>query len=121
MQGLEGVFVEDQSYPIDLSMLEYDQAGLIEVVLSPHSVLSGITLSQMNFREKYGLTVLAECRTAIGCNDSTQKLLSDVIKFSSQVLLTMYNSIEIKLRIVCTQIIFFSMNTREKIRSRIFK
>jgi len=59
MQGLEGVFVEDQSYPIDLSVLEDDQVGLIEVMLSPHSVLSGITLSQMNFREKYGLTVLA--------------------------------------------------------------
>ena len=28
-------------------------------MLSPHSVLSGSTLSQMNFREKYGLTVLA--------------------------------------------------------------
>jgi len=59
MQGLEGVFVEDQSHPIDLSVLEDDQVGLIEVMLSPHSVLSGITLSQMNFREKYGLTVLA--------------------------------------------------------------
>ncbi len=45
--------------PLDLLNLEDDQVGLIEVMLSPHSVLSGITLSQMNFREKYGLTVLA--------------------------------------------------------------
>jgi di/tricarboxylate transporter len=59
MQGLEGVFVEDHSHPLDLSMLEDDQVGLIEVMLSPHSVLSGITLGQMNFREKYGLTVLS--------------------------------------------------------------
>ena len=59
MQGLEGVFVEDQSHPVDLSVLEDDHVGLIEVMLSPHSVLSGITLSQMNFREKYGLSVLA--------------------------------------------------------------
>jgi hypothetical protein len=32
-------------------MLDDDQAGLIEVMLSPHSVLSGITLSQLIFRE----------------------------------------------------------------------
>jgi di/tricarboxylate transporter len=59
MQGLEGVLVEDSSHPPDPSMLEDDQVGLIEVILSPYSVLSGITLSQLNFREKYGLTVLA--------------------------------------------------------------
>jgi len=29
------------------------------VILSPHTVLSGLTLSELNFREKYGLTVLA--------------------------------------------------------------
>lgn len=62
MQGLEGVFAEDPSHPLDLSMLEDDQVGLIEVMLSPHSVLSGITPSQMNFREKYGLNVLAVWR-----------------------------------------------------------
>jgi di/tricarboxylate transporter len=59
LQGLEGVFVEDRSQPLDLLNLQDDQVGLIEVILSPHSVLHGITLSQMNFREKYGLTVLA--------------------------------------------------------------
>ena len=59
MQGLQGVFVEDPSHLPDPSMLEDDQVGLIEVILSPHSVLSGLTLHQMNFRDKYGLTVLA--------------------------------------------------------------
>lgn len=59
MQGLEGVLVGDPSYHPDPSMLEDEHVGLIEVVLSPHSVLSGSTLSQLNFREKYGLTVLA--------------------------------------------------------------
>ncbi|MBW2604540.1 MAG: SLC13 family permease [Deltaproteobacteria bacterium] len=59
MQGLEGIIVEDASHPPDPSILEDDQVGLIEVMLSPHSVLSGITLSQLNFREKYGLTILA--------------------------------------------------------------
>jgi di/tricarboxylate transporter len=59
MQGLEGVLLEDQSDTPDWSILENDKVGLVEVVLSPHSVLSDITLSQINFREKYGLTVLA--------------------------------------------------------------
>jgi di/tricarboxylate transporter len=59
VQGLEGVFVEESSSAQDWSMLENDQVGLIEVILSPHSVLSGSTLGQLNFREKYGLNVLA--------------------------------------------------------------
>ena len=59
MQGLEGVIVEDQSHPVSPEMLEDDRVGLVEVMLSPHSVLSGQTLGQILFREKYGLTVLA--------------------------------------------------------------
>jgi len=59
MQGIEGMFVQNPSQPPTPSMLEDDQVGLMEVVLSPHSVLSGMTLGQMNFREKYGLTVMA--------------------------------------------------------------
>ncbi len=62
MQGLEGVLIEDRSQRPDPSMLEDDQVGLIEVMLSPHSMLSGLTLRQMNFREKYGLTLLAVWR-----------------------------------------------------------
>lgn len=59
MQKIEGVFIRDLSQTPDTSMLEDDHVGLMEVVLSPHSSLSGLTLRQMNFREKYGLTVLA--------------------------------------------------------------
>ena len=59
LQGLEGVFVETPDKVSDASILEDDQVGLVEVVLSPHSVLSGQTLRQLNFREKYGLSVLA--------------------------------------------------------------
>ncbi len=59
MQGLEAVFAEDASRVPDTSVLEDDQVGLVEVMLSPHSVLSDTTLQQMNFREKYGLNVLA--------------------------------------------------------------
>ena len=59
MKGLEGMFVEESVNQSDPSILEGDQVGLVEVMLSPHTVLSGKTLSQMNFRDKYGLTVLA--------------------------------------------------------------
>ncbi len=62
MQGLEAVFVEDRTHPTDLAALEDDKVGLVEVMLSPHTVLSGLSLKQMNFREKFGLTVLAVWR-----------------------------------------------------------
>ncbi|MDJ0783450.1 MAG: SLC13 family permease [Desulfosarcinaceae bacterium] len=59
LQGLEGVFVKEAEATLDPSMLEDDQVGLVEVILSPHSVLSGKTLGEIHFREKYGLSVLA--------------------------------------------------------------
>ncbi len=59
MQGLQGTVVQDKTRLPDPSILEDDQVGLVEVMLSPHSVLSGMTLRRMNFREKYGLTVMA--------------------------------------------------------------
>ncbi len=59
MKGLEGIFVQDPSFHPEPSMIEDDHVGIIEVMLSPHSVLSGLTLRQIHFREKYGLTVLA--------------------------------------------------------------
>jgi len=59
MQGLKGDLLADSSQVTDLAALEDDRVGLVEVILSPHSVLSGLTLGKLNFREKYGLTVLA--------------------------------------------------------------
>jgi len=59
LKGIEGVFIQDPSLHPEPSMIEDDHVGLVEVILSPHSVLSGKTLRQINFREKYGLTVLA--------------------------------------------------------------
>jgi di/tricarboxylate transporter len=65
MKGIEGVFIQDPSLHPDSSMIEDDHVGLVEVILSPHSVLSGKTLHQINFREKYGLTVLAIWRRGL--------------------------------------------------------
>lgn len=44
---------------VDLKDLETDALNVVEVMLSPHTSLSGKTLRQLNFRERYGLTVLA--------------------------------------------------------------
>jgi di/tricarboxylate transporter len=43
-------------------VIEDESAGLMEVMLSPHTTLINKTLRQINFREKYGLTVLAVWR-----------------------------------------------------------
>lgn len=59
MRGLEGVLMRVPGQLTDLRMLEDDQVGMVEVMLSPHSLLSGMSLRKLNFREKYGLTVLA--------------------------------------------------------------
>jgi len=44
---------------LDLSVLESDQVGLVEAMLSPHTTLEGQTLNQLHFRERHGVNVLA--------------------------------------------------------------
>jgi di/tricarboxylate transporter len=84
MQGLEGVFTESKSGHPDPSILEDDQVGLVEVMLSPHSVLSGMTLGGINFREKYGLTVLAIWRKGTAYRDDLRDM---ALQFGDALLL----------------------------------
>lgn len=58
VEGLQSLEVESQPLP-DLGELESEEIGLVETVLSPHSNLAGKTLRDLNFRFKYGLSVLA--------------------------------------------------------------
>jgi di/tricarboxylate transporter len=58
LEGLHGLEIE-QGRPPDLRELESEHVGLVDVVLSPHTTLADKTLRQINFREKYGLSVLA--------------------------------------------------------------
>jgi len=58
IEGLQNLEIETKSEP-DLSELETDDTGLIEAVLSPHSTLAGKAIRELNFRAKYGLTILA--------------------------------------------------------------
>jgi len=45
--------------PMELEVLETEQVGLVQVTLSPYTAAVGKTLSQIHFREKFGLTVVA--------------------------------------------------------------
>ena len=58
VEGLQSLQVDTQPLP-DLGELESEEIGLVETVLSPHSSLAGKTLRELNFRFKYGLSVLA--------------------------------------------------------------
>jgi len=62
MHGLEAVFDRTREEAEDIAFLENERVGLVEVILSPYSVLGGQTLHELSFREKYGLTVLAVWR-----------------------------------------------------------
>jgi len=58
IKGLQSLELEAQPLP-DLGEIESEEIGLVETVLSPHSTLVGRTLRELNFRFKYGLSVLA--------------------------------------------------------------
>jgi len=60
VRGLERL--EIVTSPLELEDLETNEIGLAEAVLSPHTRLTGKTLDELRFRDKYGLNVLAILR-----------------------------------------------------------
>ncbi len=56
--GLRELELMDKTVP-EIQSLESDDIQMAEVVLAPRSLLAGKTLREINFRQKYGLTVLA--------------------------------------------------------------
>jgi di/tricarboxylate transporter len=58
LKELEKLVVERRTRPAIKALVSED-VGLVEAILSPHTTLVGMTLRQLNFREKYGLSVLA--------------------------------------------------------------
>ena len=58
IQGLQNLLIEADTQP-DLTELETDETGLIEAVLSPRSTLTGKAIRELDFRARYGLTILA--------------------------------------------------------------
>jgi di/tricarboxylate transporter len=58
LRGLQELSIDSSSTPRP-NEVESEEVGLVEVVLSPHTTIGDKTLGQINFREKYGLSVLA--------------------------------------------------------------
>ncbi len=58
LRDLDQIELLEESPP-GMQSLESDQVQMAEVVLAPRSLLAGKTLREINFRQKYGLTVLA--------------------------------------------------------------
>jgi di/tricarboxylate transporter len=58
LNGLSTLEIDDEPLP-DLDELESEYVGLSEIVLSPRTKLAGKTIRQIDFREKFGLSILA--------------------------------------------------------------
>jgi di/tricarboxylate transporter len=83
LRGLKELVIE-REVTASLVDFESEQSGLIEAVLSPRTSLTGRTLRQLNFRDRYGLTVLGILRE--GKSYST-KLRDMPLKFGDALLL----------------------------------
>lgn len=58
LKAIQNLHIEGDHVP-ELGELETEEIGLVEAVISPHSKLDGKSLRDLNFREKFGLNVLA--------------------------------------------------------------
>jgi len=84
LKGLEELQVERRT-DMDFYEMLSGELGVVEVVLSPHSSLSGMTLRQLSFREKYGLNILAIWR---GGQAHYANLRDMALRFGDALLLT---------------------------------
>lgn len=58
LRGLQELEIESGAEP-DLSVLESEEVGMVELTLAPRSTLAGDTLRKLHFRERFGVQVLA--------------------------------------------------------------
>ena len=58
LRGLQTLVIE-RDVRVDLERLEDGPLAMVEVMLSPHTTLTGKTLRSMHFRERFGVSVLA--------------------------------------------------------------
>ena len=81
LEGLQTLTFDEETETNDL---ESEEVGLVEIVLSPHSSIDGKSLRQINFREKFGMTVLAVMR---GGRAYRHKLRNMPLRFGDALLL----------------------------------
>jgi di/tricarboxylate transporter len=60
--ALQGIVLDDTMAPPPVTALETERVGMVEAIVPTHSRLAGTSLREINFRQKYGLTVLAVLR-----------------------------------------------------------
>jgi di/tricarboxylate transporter len=61
IQGLQALEIKPNGEP-SLQFLETESIGFLEAVVSPRAQITGKSLRQLNFRERFGITVLAILR-----------------------------------------------------------
>ena len=72
-EGLQDLEISEQSSRL-AAELESQQIGMTEVLLSPRTTLAGKTLSDLLFRDHYGLSVLAVLRKGRACRSGLQDM-----------------------------------------------
>ena len=114
LKGLEELEVERR---IDMDFYDQlsEELGIMEVILSPHSSLSGLTLRQLNFREKYGLNILAIWR---GGQTYRSNLRDMAVRFGDALLLAGPHA---KLRLLASEPDFIVLTGEMQERPRIEK
>jgi di/tricarboxylate transporter len=60
--AMQGIVLDDTMAPPPVTALETERVGMVEAIVPTHSRLAGTSLREINFRQKYGLTVLAVLR-----------------------------------------------------------
>lgn len=73
LEGLQELEISEQSSRL-AAELESQQIGMAEVLLSPRTTLAGKTLSDLLFRDHYGLSVLAVLRKGRACRSGLQDM-----------------------------------------------
>jgi uncharacterized protein with PhoU and TrkA domain len=81
--GLQQLETDEQAPP-PMEMLETVRTGLAEVILSPRTALAGQTLRELDFRERYGVHVLAILREGRAIRSNLQNI---PLKFGDALLL----------------------------------
>lgn len=74
LRGLQELEVEPGTQPTS-SMLDSDRLSLLEATLDPRSTLAGQPLSEMNFRERYGLELVAIWRNGEAIRSNLDELV----------------------------------------------
>ncbi len=59
LEGIESLWIYEKAAQPGMKSLISRDTGLVEAILAPGASIEGKTLQQLNFREKYGLIVLA--------------------------------------------------------------